>query len=87
VGNDIFIGPFLGVDFGVEKWGSFCRKLQNFKKFMFWPPGSQRSIFDHFGPPGPPPRKLIFGLFFDQNLGGHFGIDFDDFLTSVFNNL
>jgi hypothetical protein len=47
VGNDDFIGPILGV----KKGGSFCRKLQNFKKFMFWGPGSPRSIFDDFDPP------------------------------------
>jgi hypothetical protein len=51
VGNDIFNRPFIGVDFGVEKWGSFCRKPENFKKFMFWGPGPPRSIFDDFDPP------------------------------------
>jgi hypothetical protein len=33
------IGPFLGVDFGGRKGGSFCRKLQNFKKFHKLAPG------------------------------------------------
>jgi hypothetical protein len=28
------IGPFMGVDFGGRKGGSFCKKLQNFKKFI-----------------------------------------------------
>jgi hypothetical protein len=51
VGN----GHFIGVVFGGPKVQSFCKKVQNFKKFRFWGPGPPRSIFDHFGPPGPPP--------------------------------
>jgi hypothetical protein len=79
VGNDIFNSPFIGVDFGVEKWGSFCRKVRNFKKFIFWPPGSPTSIFDHFDPPGPPLEKSIFGPLFEQILRGHFWVDFCHF--------
>jgi hypothetical protein len=51
VGNDHFIGSILGV----KKWGSFCKKLQNFKKFINCPPGSPTSILIIFDPPGPPP--------------------------------
>jgi hypothetical protein len=28
------IGPFMGVDFGGQKWGSFCKKCGIFKKFI-----------------------------------------------------
>jgi hypothetical protein len=28
------IGPFMGVDFGGRKGGSFCKKCGNFKKFI-----------------------------------------------------
>jgi hypothetical protein len=79
VGNDIFIGPFLGVDFGVEKWGSFCRKLQNFKKFHIWGPGPPRSIFDDFDPPAAYQILSNFGSIFDNFLRGHFRSIFDDF--------
>jgi hypothetical protein len=37
------IGAIFGVDFGGRKVGSFCRKLQNFKKFVFGGSGSPRS--------------------------------------------
>jgi hypothetical protein len=72
VGNLIFIGSFIGVDFGVEKWGSFCRKLQNFKKFCFGGPGSPRSIFDDFDPPMAYQFLSTFGTIFDK------------FITSLF---
>jgi hypothetical protein len=76
------IGPFLGVDFGGRKWGSFCRKLQNFKKFIIMtppdPPGQKWSILAIFDPPMAcqilatfgsiytPPFLIIFSLFFGQ---------------------
>jgi hypothetical protein len=60
VGNDIFIGPIYGVDFGGRKVRSFCKKVQNFKKFRFWGPGPPRSIFVNFGPPDPPVENVIF---------------------------
>jgi hypothetical protein len=47
VGNDDFIGSFLGV----KKGGGFFRKVQNYIKFLFLGPGSPRSIFDDVGPP------------------------------------
>jgi hypothetical protein len=53
VGNGIFIGSILGV----KKGGSFCRKLQNFKKFMFWPPRT------------PPAQKSRFLMIFDPPHG------------------
>jgi hypothetical protein len=87
VGNDIVIGPFLGVDFGVEKWGSFCRKVQNFKKFMKWtppdPPGQIWSILMIFDPP----MACQFWPLFEQFLRGHFWTKFWRFLTLHFINL
>jgi hypothetical protein len=72
------IGPFLGVENGGRKVGSFCRKLQNFKKFRFGGPGSPRSIFDDFDPPAAYQILSTFGSFFDQFILGHF--------WSIFNN-
>jgi hypothetical protein len=61
VGNDDFIGPI----YGVENGGSFCRKVRNFKKFMFLGPGSPRSIFDDFDPPMANQFLSKFGSFFN----------------------
>jgi hypothetical protein len=47
VGN----GHFIGVIYRGQISGSFCKKVLNFKKFMFWGPGPPRSIFDDFDPP------------------------------------
>jgi hypothetical protein len=80
VGNGIFIGPILGVDFGVEKWGSFCRKLQNFKKFIIWGvrvPGIEKRRFLSFWPP----RKFDH---FWRFLGRFLPLRFWSFLTSIF---
>jgi hypothetical protein len=86
-GMTFSIGPFLGVENGGRKVGSFCRKLQNFKKFRFWGPGPPRSIFDDFDPRRPPPGKSIFEPLFEQFITGHFGVDFWRFLTLNFNHL
>jgi hypothetical protein len=68
VGNGHFIGSILGVKNG----GSFCRKLQNFKKFIKRDPPGPPPRFWSFWPPGTPPWKLIFEHFLGQ------------FLTSLF---
>jgi hypothetical protein len=72
VGNEIFIGSFIGVDFGGRKVESFCKKVLNFKKFCFWGPGSPRSIFDDFDPPMAYQFLTIFGSIFKQFIRGHF---------------
>jgi hypothetical protein len=54
------IGPFMGVDFGGRKGGSFCRKLQNFKKFRFGGSGSPRSKFIDFSSFLTPPMEIKF---------------------------
>jgi hypothetical protein len=60
VGNDIFNSPFIGVDFGVEKWGSFCKKCGIFKKFINWPPRT------------PPAQKSRFLMILDPPMAWQF---------------
>jgi hypothetical protein len=99
VGNDVFIGPI----YGVENGGSFCKKVTNFKKFMFWGPGPPRSIFDDFDPPTAYQLFSKFGSFFNIFIRGHFWsifdhfypppfltfitLHFDHFITPLFNHL
>jgi hypothetical protein len=82
-GMTFSIGPFLGVDFGGRKWGSFCRKVQNFKKFRFGGPGSPRSIFDDFDPPVAYQILTTFGSIFVKFIRGHFWVNFRQFLTPL----
>jgi hypothetical protein len=63
VGNEKFIGPFIGVDFGGPKVESFCKKVQNFKKFIIWGvrvPGIEN---DHFLNILDPPMGAIINQF------------------------
>jgi hypothetical protein len=80
VGNDVFIGSILGV----KKGGSFCRKLQNFKKFHIWGPGPPRSIFDDFDPPAAYPFLSNFGSIFHNFIRGHFWSFFVHFWPPIF---
>jgi hypothetical protein len=75
VGNDVFIGSILGV----KKGGSFCRKVQNYLKFLFWGPGSPRSIFNDFDPPTAYHFLSNFGSIFNIFITGHFGSIFVNF--------
>jgi hypothetical protein len=87
------IGPLFGVDFGGRKVRSFCKKVQNFKKFRFWGSGSPRSKFIDFWSFWTPPWQInfwpllgrfltprfliIFGSFFGQFITHHFRHHFD----------
>jgi hypothetical protein len=80
VGN----GHFIRVIYGGRKSESFCKKVLNFKKFMFWGPGSPRSIFDDFDPPTANQFLSNFGSIFNIFIKGHFWSNFNVFWPPVF---